>query len=62
MIDLTMDQWRELAEIVIDDSAGPVDNDWDWCWDQNTDTVKLVFDQPSGETMFRLRYSEYINV
>jgi hypothetical protein len=57
-----MDQWRELAELFVDDSAGPVDNDWDWVWDQNTDTVKLVFDQPSGETMFRLKYSEYINV
>lgn len=62
MIDLTIDQWRELAELLLDDTAGPVDNDWDWQWNQSTDTISLVFDLPAHETMFRLRYSEYIDV
>jgi hypothetical protein len=54
MISLTVDQWINICEEYLDDSAGAVDvPDFDVTID---DSVVLTFNTPKEETFFRLRF------
>ena len=62
MITLSRNQWFELSEAVLDDSAGPLDVPWTYSWDEATDLVTIDFDNPAEQTVFLLRYSDLISV
>jgi hypothetical protein len=57
MITLTRDQWFGLSELLLDDSAAPVEVPWTWTWDEATDLVTIVFADAQEQTMFLLQYS-----
>jgi hypothetical protein len=55
MIQLSADDWFELREACLDDSAGPIDDpEFDVVVDG--DQVRLTFETPAAETYFRLRW------
>jgi hypothetical protein len=62
MITLSRNQWFELSEALLDDSAGPLDVPWTHDWDETTDLVTLEFADPREQTVFLLRYSDLISV
>jgi hypothetical protein len=55
MITLSAEDWFELREACLDDSAGPIDDpEFDVVVDG--DQVRLTFETPAAETYFRLRW------
>jgi hypothetical protein len=57
MITLSREDWFELREACLDDSAGPIDDpEFDVVIDAATGTAKLYFVTPAAETYFRLRW------
>lgn len=57
MIVLTSQEWFELAESCLDDSAGPIDEpEFDVVIDDSAQQVRLTFVTDSAETFFRLRW------
>jgi hypothetical protein len=55
MITLSREDWFELREACLDDSAGAIDDpDFDVVIDN--DQVRLTFATPAAETFFRLRW------
>jgi hypothetical protein len=58
VITLTRDQWFGLSEAVLDDSTGAIDEPtWTWTWDEATDLVTIVFQDPREETLFLLQHA-----
>lgn len=57
MIVLALDDWFEVAEACLDDSAGAVDEP-EFIIDQDDEqgTITLTFATPAEETFFRLRW------
>ena len=61
MITLSRDQWFGLSEAVLDDSTGAIDEPtWTYTWDEHTDLVTIDFDNPAEQTVFLLRYADYL--
>jgi hypothetical protein len=59
MIVLTSQEWFELAEACLDDSAGPIDEpEFDVVIDDTAQQVRLTFATPQAETAFCLRWIE----
>jgi len=57
MIVLTTQEWFELAEACLDDSAGAIDEpEFDVVIDDTTHEVRLTFATDAAETFWRLRW------
>jgi hypothetical protein len=57
MIQLSREDWFELREACLDDSAGPIDDpEFDVVIDAATGTAKLYFVTPQAETAWCLRW------
>lgn len=56
MIVLDLDQWHDLAEHLLDDSAGPVSVPWSWLHSEIDNVVEIRFDTPQEQTLFLLKY------
>jgi hypothetical protein len=57
MIVLSMQEWFELAECCLDDSAGPIDDpEFDVVIDDMAQQARLTFATPQAETAWCLRW------
>ena len=54
MIKLDLESWKDLAEHILDDSAGEID-DWGFECELVDQHMQLTFARPADETWFRVR-------